>query len=507
MINTRINNGKIELVVDDIDTARLIMDKLSAFEPGYAHNTLYKIGKWSGKRNFYEIFPIKSPGGSNSPKSWLFYIPLGFREKLEDLLNITIEDSKPINSINPIEFLKREMKLLPFVPYKHQVKLFMGLVQNYSHLGISSVGSGKSLSLFLAVKYFIEQDKKILLLVPTIMLVNQIYQDFIDYGADEEFMKKIQQIGGDFKDKDIKCPIVISTWQSAQKSNLGVFNIVINDEAQTAKADILDSILQQNQWERKLGVTGSMPIIEIDALILESNFGEPKRYINARQMMNMGMATEMTVVAMYLNYPQIPKSKIKTYQDEIKFMKEYKPRQNFINNLLNKITGVTVALYAHTDHGVQTWENFTGVELTSKIKKSFKLQKELGSGGVFFLTGSTKPSLREEIRLYLNTTSTALVIAQYSIMSTGINIPRLKNLVYLSSNKSFVQTLQSIGRVLRLHKDKTSAVVYDLVDCMSGKRLQENYLQKHFFERSNFYQQEEFPVKEMEIDMMKYDET
>lgn len=107
--------------------------------------------------------------------------------------------------------------------------------------------------------------------------------------------------------------------------------------------------------------------------------------------------------------------------------------------------------------------------------------------------------MREKIRLYLNDVADAIVIAQYAIMSTGINIPRLKNLVYLSSNKSFTATLQSIGRVLRKHKDKSSAVVYDLVDCMSGKRVNENYLQKHFWERSNYYAQEQFPIIEKEI--------
>lgn len=267
----------------------------------------------------------------------------------------------------------------------------------------------------------------------------------------------------------------------------------------TAKADVLNDILHQPHWERKGGLTGSMPIIELDALTLESNFGKPKRYINARQMIDMGLATDLSIVAMFLNYPQIPKKQIKTYQNEVKFMKDYLPRQVFINKLLHKLDGVTVALYNHTDHGVKTWENFTGIKLTTKIKNSFGEQSKLGC---FFLTGSTSPKLREQIRLYLNSVEQSLVIAQYNIMSTGINIPRLKNLVYLSSNKSFTATLQSIGRVLRLHKEKSSAVVYDLIDCMSGKRVDMNYLQRHFWERNNFYEQEEFTVIEKEINLI-----
>ncbi len=487
MNQLRQNGQQLQVFTDNKETARKLMDKLSCFEAGYAHSTLYRMGKWDGKRKFYDLKPVQ--GG------WYFLTNLSFSERVSEIINESLPKTK-IEQPSPIEFLKREIPKLPFTPYKHQIKLFMGMVSNYNHLGVSSVGSGKSLAIYLLIKYFLELNKKILLLVPTIMLVNQMYQDFIDYGGDEEFMDLIQQIGGEFKDKDIQKPVVISTWQSAQKSNLKLFNIVINDEAHTAKAEVLDDILQNNNFERKLGVTGSMPIIELDAMILESNFAAPVRYINARQMMDLGLATELSIVAMYLNYPQIPKNQIKTYQDEIRFMKDSLPRQVFVNKLLKKLDGVTVALYAHTEHGVKTWENYTGVKLTPKIKQSFDLQKE---HGVFFLTGKTKPSLREQIRIYLNQVENAHVIAQYAIMSTGINIPRLKNLVYLSSNKSFTATLQSIGRVLRLHKDKSRAVVYDLIDCMSGTRKDENYLQKHFWERNNYYQQEQFPVVEKEI--------
>jgi len=267
----------------------------------------------------------------------------------------------------------------------------------------------------------------------------------------------------------------------------------------TAKAKVLDEILKKSNFKRKYGITGSMPIIESDAMILENNFGSPHRYINARQMMTLGLATELTVVAMFLNYPQVPKSKISTYPAEVKYMKEYKPRQVFVDKLLHKLDGVSVALYNHTEQGVQTWERYTGLTMTPKLMNSFQLQRD---SGAFFLTGKTRPKLREEIRIYLNTVVDALVIAQYTIMSTGINIPRLKNLVYLSSNKSFTATLQSIGRVLRLHDSKPHAYVYDLVDCMSGERIKDNYLLEHFFQRSNYYTQEQFEIVEKEISLI-----
>ncbi len=495
MIQARIQKNNLEIFTDNIETARIIQEKLSCFEINYQHQTLYRMGKSDGRKKFYNV--------KKSSDGWFFATDLGFTKRIENSFDIEILEDKDTKNPEALEFLKREIPKLPFKPYKHQLSLFMGLINSKNHLGISSVGSGKSLSIYLTLLWLRQNsqgNKKIILLVPTIMLVQQIFNDFKSYNAQDDFLNDIQQIGGDFTSKDIIKPIVISTWQSAVKTPLKGFDVCMVDEAHRSKASVLDSIIKNNNFSIKFGLTGSMPIIEYDAMILESNFGEPVRYINAKKMMEMGLATDLTIVAIFLNYPKVPLNLIKKYPDEIKYMKSNTQRKDFINKFMLKLTGITVGLYAHTVFGIDTWERLTGEKLTTKIKNSLILQKELG---VFFISGSTKPSLREEIRLYLNTpeASTAIVIAQFNILSTGINIPKLKNLVYLNANKSFTDTLQSIGRVLRLHDSKLKAYVFDLVDCMSGNRKEENYLLKHFWERNNYYQQEGFNVIEKEINL------
>jgi len=217
----RKNKDKIEVFVEDKKDAIKLMDSLSCFEPNYAHTTLFKMGRWDGKKKFYTIKAL--------PEGWFFRTSLAMQKRVEDTLDVSVDEPK-VSNTEAMAFLKREIPKLPFVPYRHQLKLFLGIVTQEFHLGVSSVGSGKSLVVYLILKYFIERDKKILLLVPTIMLVSQMYQDFIDYGASEEFLEGVQQIGGEFKDKDIKKNIVISTWQSAQKSDLSSFDTVLNDE-------------------------------------------------------------------------------------------------------------------------------------------------------------------------------------------------------------------------------------------------------------------------------------
>lgn len=133
MIEARIKNNTIEVFVSDKDKAREIMDSLSAFEPGFEHNTLYRMGKWDGKKKFYKIQVV--PGG------WFFKTEVGFKKRLEDLLNISIPSENTEDFSKPLEFFKEVlMAELPFKPYKHQLKLFLTAAESKAHLGVSSVG-------------------------------------------------------------------------------------------------------------------------------------------------------------------------------------------------------------------------------------------------------------------------------------------------------------------------------------------------------------------------------
>ena len=58
-------------------------------------------------------------------------------------------------------------------------------------------------------------------------------------------------------------------------------------------------------------------------------------------------------------------------------------------------------------------------------------------------------------------------------------------------NGAAVRNLQSIGRGLRLGDNKVNATLYDISDDLTHKS-KENYTLKHFQERINIYNEEEF---------------
>ncbi len=485
-MEARIENNELQLFISNKETAKEIMESLSAYEPGYENNTHYRMGKWNGKIKFYKIQIVT--GG------WVFRIPKGFIKRMEDLLDISIEPETK-DYTKPAIFYKTIKDSLPFPPYKHQLKMFLGMSSSKNHLGIAATGSGKSLVIYLLVLYYRSLGQKVLIVVPTIDLTNQLKNDFSDYLCTPEFLEDVQLMGGEYNSKEVVKPILISTYQSCVKAKLTGFDVVINDETHLAKSETLLTILK-NPFKTKLGMTGSLPPLELDMLKLEQNFSQPVKYINARKLIDLGLATDVSIVPIFLHQKQ----KIMKYHDEIKYIKESLPRREFVSKFLSRLTGLTVALYQHTDHGTGTFEHMTGLKL-SKVKDNFAKQKQQG---VFFISGSTKPKTRRMILEYLANLSgqeKVVVIAQIKLLSTGINLKPLKNLVLLSSTKSYVTVVQSIGRVMRLHESKNKSIVYDLVDDFTnqGQRKTENYSLRHFWDRLSFYEEQGLSIIEKSI--------
>lgn len=113
--------------------AQRLQQELSCFEINYQHNPFYRMGKYDGKKKFYTVKI------STEPKGWFFYTQKGFVNRIQDIFDIEIQT--PDNDLpSGMDFLKEELLGIPFKPYKHQLRLFLGLIENDSHLGVSSVG-------------------------------------------------------------------------------------------------------------------------------------------------------------------------------------------------------------------------------------------------------------------------------------------------------------------------------------------------------------------------------
>ena len=113
--------------------------------------------------------------------------------------------------------------------------------------------------------------------------------------------------------------------------------------------------------------------------------------------------------------------------------------------------------------------------------------------GATFVHGKDDMKVREEIYSLFSTSDNITVIATIHIASTGLDIPRIFNLMFIDAGKSFIRVIQSIGRGLRKAEDKDKVLVTDI--CSDLK-----YSKKHLRERTKYYKEAKYPYKKRKVD-------
>ena len=343
---------------------------------------------------------------------------------------------------------------------------------------LSPTASGKSLIIYSLVRYYQMAGERTLILVPTTSLVEQMYSDFQDYGwSPGTYCQKVYQGYTTKIEKDV----VISTWQSIYKmprKYFEQFGCVIGDEAHTFKAKSLTGIMTKlHQCKYRFGFTGTLDGTQTHRLVLEGLFGPVKKVISTKELMDKKTLANLRIKCIILRHSNIREKM--SYAEELEYIVTNKKRMDFVVNLLRHLRGNTLCL-------------FQLVEKHGKILYDELKENE----NVYFVYGGTDTSDREEIRGLVESHSNSTTIASFGTFSTGINIRNIHNIVLASPSKSKIRVLQSLGRGLRISPSKDSILVYDIADNLGN----DNYTLRHFTERLNIYNEEQF---DYDIDKVK----
>ena len=373
-------------------------------------------------------------------------------------------------------------KVCNIKPRAYQYKAVYEALKNNRKLLLSPTGSGKSLMIYSLVRYYAATSKKILIIVPTTSLVEQMVNDFIDYGwSADEYVHKIY--GG--KDKNTDKNIIISTWQSIYKFPKRYFDdidCVIGDEAHLFKSKSLTGIMTKlHNAKYRFGFTGTLDGSKTHKWVLEGLFGSCDQVTKTDDLIKSGYLSKFRIKILLCKHPP---QHFETYHDEIDYLVEHKGRNNLIKNLVRDLDGNTLVLFNYIEkHGEPLYDL-----INSNVKENRK---------VFFVHGGTEVEDREEVRQITEQENDAIIVASYGTFSTGINIKRLHNIVFASPSKSRIRNLQSIGRVLRVSTAKEIATLYDVADDIGGQ----NYTIKHLNERVNIYNEENFKYEVIKINL------
>ena len=472
----------------DSGTAAELREFFSFYVPGYKFMPAYRNRLWDGKIRLFDAISGELPAG-------LYFHLVEFCKKRGYLLNSeTTKYGNPLDTtyINPKNVMAFVKDLnLPFDIRDYQFDAVCYALTQKRNILVSPTGSGKSLIIYCLAKYWLQlltngvgypKGGRVLIIVPTTSLVEQMANDMIEYGQNEKGIHKIYS----GKDKKFDTAICISTWQSIYKlpkAWFDQFGMVIGDECHGFKSKSLMNIMNKaTEAEYRFGTTGTLDGTQTHELVLQGLFGKIHRVTTTRTLQDTNQLAKLRINRIELIHST--KGKFSTYQDEIDWIVRNDHRNRFIRNLALDASGNTLVLFQFVEkHGKPLYHL-----ITDKADENRK---------VFFVSGQTDTEDREAIRGIVEKQKDAIIVASLGTFSTGINIRNLHNIVFASPSKSQIRVLQSIGRGLRKSEDGSITKLYDIIDNITGK----NFAYLHGEERLKIYNNEKFDYKDYKVNL------
>lgn len=482
IINDEINCKFIDL---PSDARNALYKKFKLPIPGARYSPAVKLGRWDGCANFFNM------GGST-------YINL-----LPDIIDYL--DSKNI-SVDLIDNRDYQTNFSfthvdensyshctwpnghnnagqPIILRDYQVEAVNTFLDNPQSIQILATGSGKSLVTGI-LAHKVEQYGRTILIVPSKSLVEQTEEDYRNLGLD------VGVLYGERK--EYTRTHTICTWQSLgalaknTKKNKGdwddefisihelldgVVSVVV-DECHGSKAKLLFDLLSgiMGKLAIRWGLTGTLPEEAIDQMYLKIAIGDVVGELTASTLQDAGVLSTCDIHIKQL----IDHVEFSNYQEELSYLVGNPDRLSYIAKQIIEHAkgGNTLILVGRTD---------TGEQLEQLIPDSV------------FINGSTKQRARKVEFNDIAILDNKILIATAGIAAVGLNLPRIFNLVFIEIGKSFVRTIQSVGRSLRKTDDKDHANIFDY--CSTCK-----FSKKHLSSRKKFYKNANYPHTITKVD-------
>ena len=476
----------VDLVIDcERSVAKELSQYFTFYVPNYQHTPAYKRKIWDGRIRLFNLYTHTIYAGL------LKYIKQ-FAEDRKYSIDVDSENLTSTNEVSLDEFKSYiESLKLKLKPHPHQLIACYHSINKNRALLLSPTGSGKSLILYILMRYHMEyigEGEKILVIVPTVGLVNQLIDDFRTYTQDGWITDDNVHTVFSGREKQTAKKIVVSTWQSMYNmpnEYFTDFSVVFGDECHLFKSKSLVSLMTKlKNAHHRIGMTGTLDGTKTHKLVIEGLFGPVFNVTSTKALIDKNLLSDVKIECITLIYDKeiCTSNKRITYQDEIKFIIGNQKRNEFISKLCLNLEGNTLVLFNYVElHGKVLYEMLNATDRK-----------------IFFIHGGTDATLREEIRKIVNTEKNAILVASFGTCSTGVNIPNIDNVVFASPSKSVIRVLQSIGRGLRKSKNNSITKIYDISDDLSYKSYR-NHTLNHMDERLKIYNKERFPYTVIKV--------
>ncbi len=485
LIVDKVNEVYLKIEADE-DIRRELGEYFTFEVPGFKFMPQFRNRVWDGKIRLFSYATGKIYAG-------LYPYILDWCQKND----VQVVDGTKISDVNiksdEVDKFLKALKV-PLEIRDYQKEAFVYSIQKSRCLLLSPTASGKSLIIYLMLIFNLlrlkeKKQNKILIIVPTTSLVEQLFKDFKDYGYNSD--RNVHRIYQGH-DKETNKRVVISTWQSVYnmpKKWFKQFGMVIGDEAHLFKAVSLTKIMTKLETcKYRVGLTGTLDGTKTHKLVLEGLFGTVNKVVSTSELQEKKQLADLKIFCLILQHDKQAREFLfgKSYQEEMDYLVRSEKRNKFIRNLVTGLQGNTLCLFQYVEKHGQTLKEM--------------IEEKADERKVFYVHGGIEADEREKIRFITEKSENAIIVASFGTFSTGINIRNLHNIVFASPSKSRIRNLQSIGRGLRLKDNKTGATLYDISDDLT-KNEKENYTLSHFRERINIYNEEDFEYEIHNVDL------
>ena len=383
-------------------------------------------------------------------------------EFLDILLNSRLVDNDV--KVKPLKYELRD--------YQHQT--VTKCLCNGCGVVTLATGGGKTLIMASVLENIINPNFKCILIVPDLGLVEQTYKSFEEYGVTFTFSK---WTGSD--ELNLGTNVVITNLGILQSSNSDtewvhhVDILMIDEVHKLRRGNKINKIIKKVQTSNKFGFTGTMPENLLDQWNIIGKIGPIIYNKSSYDLRKQKFISNVKVQILNLEYNDSPKrvttnNPTEGYRNELDFIAESPFRNDVLKTLCNNFDNNALILIDFLAHG----ENLYNV-LNSQCKDK----------KVYYIRGEVEVSEREKVKQLMEERTDVIVVAISKIFSTGIDIKNLHYIIFASGGKAKIKTVQSIGRGLRLHKDKKELIIFDIAD-------QLKYGMQHVLKREQFYKTE-----------------
>lgn len=341
----------------------------------------------------------------------------------------------------------------------------------------------------------INRNARVLVLVPNKQLVYQMRNDFLEYGLREDCMTIFTRHSRGDLPYDASRNLIIANRQYVftNMKLLPPIDVLVCDEVHTATAEKTQNCIRAIDPILKFGCTGSMPGDRFERWKLNAEFGNVVYSKPVGELQRDGFVSKMKLTQISVVDPNVDGNRDLLFN--VYSRRKYSPDENGYSEVaFNEAHDAEHEycekyyrdLYKPVIEYVGKFESNT-LLLFGRIemgKNLSELARELlPERKVYYIDGSVPVKNRLEITNCMETSERNVLFAEFATFSTGISVKNLTNLVFIGDTKSLVRCLQSIGRTLRLHKDKDYARIIDV----SFKDFK--YSQRHLRERLMIYRE------------------